>query len=204
MSYAPPSACRDFSSWYCNVHNSTSSKPVPKIYPANPQEAKTTLNLAVSTRLQIPPSATSPRWPRVQAAQVGAHQVSHSSALANRVPSYLANCSSTYVPSSDYPSGWSSNKTFLCGLPYPAQETPLANLSNCCASPIQVVNGCFQYCEPTANTVFPACIQETLNLSQYTTICNRKPSTSGAEVQARHGGWLSGVILAAVLLRLLL
>ena len=51
MSYAPPSACRDFSSWYYNVHNSTSSKPVPKIYPANSQEAKTTLKPAVSRYL---------------------------------------------------------------------------------------------------------------------------------------------------------
>lgn len=49
------------------------------------------------------------------------------------------------VLSSDTPSSFDNNGTQLCGVSYPSAK-PLSSLQNCCDGPVQMYNGCLQYC----------------------------------------------------------
>ncbi|GAB1733535.1 hypothetical protein NU195Hw_g2190t1 [Hortaea werneckii] len=87
----------------------------------------------------------------------------------------LSNCDPNSVQTIDLPSGWDNNDTRLCGISWPS-ETPYTNLSACCSGPLEVSNGCFQYC-PTDDPgyAFLRCaVDHIANVSNGGSLCNRR------------------------------
>ena len=100
----------------------------------------------------------------------------------------------------DYPTGFSDSTTALCGIPHP--EYILTDLSACCDGPVEISNGCFQYCETSLDVItFAQCASVTVDLDpHFITTCNkaasRKPvehvmDTDLLEDLVESDGWLS-------------
>ncbi|RMY69099.1 hypothetical protein D0863_06678 [Hortaea werneckii] len=93
----------------------------------------------------------------------------------------LSNCDPNSVQTIDLPSGWDNNNTRLCGISWPS-ETPYSNLSACCSGPLEVSNGCFQYC-PTddPSSAFLRCaVDRIANFSTGGSFCNRRLNAAAA------------------------
>lgn len=71
-----------------------------------------------------------------------------------------ASCSPSLVLNSDTPSSFGNGKTPLCGISYPS-SSPLSDIETCCDGPVQVYNGCLQYCFVQGDPLdFHACAEE--------------------------------------------
>lgn len=125
---------------------------------------------------------------------------------ADQVPS-AATCPANTVAESDRPANFKKNSTLLCGMSWP-QDTPFTNFSSCCAGPVQVNNGCFQYCTPSNGSTFSSCLVRHVNYSgALDIVCNQDTAvSSGAagRLVGLDGSLVGGFALLAVLVRLIL
>jgi len=87
-----------------------------------------------------------------------------------------ANCNPTMAMDDDMPPNFMSNHTTLCGISYP---TTLNNFTHCCKGPVQVDNGCFQYCEAGDTDIFADCVWDSLNDTTFAIACNHHQYADG-------------------------
>ncbi|RMZ10363.1 hypothetical protein D0860_03859 [Hortaea werneckii] len=119
----------------------------------------------------------------------------------------LSNCDPNSLQTIDLPPGWNNNNTRLCGISWPS-ETLYSNLSACCTGPLQVSNGCWQYC-PTNQTNFEflsCAVDHIANVSNAGSSCNRERNAAagGGMVMPGLGHWVGLVALWVVVARALL
>ena len=88
----------------------------------------------------------------------------------------------------DMPPDFITNHTTLCGISYP---TTLNNLTHCCKGPVQVDNGCFQYCAAGDTDIFADCVWKRLNDTSFAIACNHDQDASShiSGAKAIRGGW---------------
>jgi hypothetical protein len=121
-------------------------------------------------------------------------------------------------PSSEYASTLHGSATPLTfpikavRLTWPAQQAPLRHtafrtdpeqLSGCCDGPVEISNGCFQYCQTGLDMIsFAECVRVTVAIDpHFITTCNKAAAETPADDDdvdaelvhnlARSNGWLS-------------
>jgi len=109
-------------------------------------------------------------------------------------------CPANVAARADYPAGFMDNPRAPCGIPHPEQI--LSNLSGCCDGPVEISNGCFQYCQTGLDMIsFAECVRVTVAIDpHFITTCNKTAAETPAEDDvdadlahdlAESNGWLS-------------
>ncbi|GAB1730755.1 hypothetical protein NU195Hw_g52t1 [Hortaea werneckii] len=109
----------------------------------------------------------------------------------------FSNCHPDSLRLQDLPNGWRDNETRLCGISWPS-ATPFTNLSACCVGPVQVSNGCWQYCATNLSDFINCAYDQISNFSVGGSFCNRDVngvSTSGASADITSYGTVAALAM---------